>query len=303
VNGTTLESVSLPVSPGGTVTLTVNTGQTHLAEGAVTFRLSRDGVDTDGDLSSRAVVPETDPKAHYAAASIAPAVGADEPAAVGVCEFDVAQDRSVQTFAVTADNTGSTMPVLFQVNGVSKTVPAGQTQRIEYPVAWGTGTVDLMAVGKTLATIEVPFESCAELVWPAENVSVATATECVEWRVRLTAAVENRTGRDWMGVLVREGTGEIGPAKQVGAGTTTLDVTRDAPFSGEGNVTVRLTRELEGEAFTVERSFQAGSKTCPDGGDEACEATSATPTPAATKDPSRSDENWLSPLLPGYCRD
>lgn len=301
VNGTTLESVSRPVSPGGTVTLTVDTGQTHLAEGAVTFRLSRDGVDTDGDLSSRAVVPETDPKAHYAAASIAPAVGADEPAAVGVCEFDVAQDRSVQTFEVTADNTGSTMPVLFQVNGVSKTVPAGATQRIEYPVTWGTGTVDLTAVGKTLATIEVPFESCAELAWPAENVSVATATECVEWRVRLTAAVENRTGRDWMGVLVREGSGEVGAEQQVGAGTTVLDLTRETPVSGEGNVTVRLTRELEGQSFTVEKSFGGAFESCVD--DAVCEPTSApTASPVAT-DPAADEGRRPPPWLPGYCDD
>jgi hypothetical protein len=205
-----------------------------------------------------------------------------------------------RTFAVTADNTKSTLPVLFHVNGVSKTVAAGATLRIEYPVVWGTNTVELTAAGRTLATLDVPFDSCAELDWPAEHVSVDTAAQCVDWRVQLTAAVENRTGRDWMGVLVREGSGEVGAEKTVGGGTTVLDLTRETPVSGEGNVTVRLTRELEGRSFTVDRSFPAVGKMC--AGDAVCEPTSAaTPKPVATDPATR--EGWPPPWLPGYCGD
>ncbi|WP_129786303.1 sigma-70 family RNA polymerase sigma factor [Promicromonospora panici] len=325
VGDSTMESVSRVVPPGGVVNFTVNTGRTELAAGEATFRLTRDGVDEDGDPPMRAVVPETNPKAAFEGATIDPAQGSESMAS-GVCEFNAEQDRSVQMFSVMADNTGSTLPVLFHVGDISRTVQPRESMRIDFPVAWGTETVDLRAAGKTLAKLKVPFESCAELKWPAEAVTVTTAAQCVDdWHVQHTAAVENRTGRDWMGVLVREGSGEVGPEKQVGAGTTTLEVTRNTPISGEGNVTVRLTRQLEGEAHTVDRSFPGGSMTCPDGGEEVvggedpdvggdkadgteeadgtgevCEPTSAATTPASS-DPS--DGGWLAPWLPGYCGD
>lgn len=294
VDGTTLESVSRPVSPGHQVTLTVDTHRTSVPAGEATFRLSREGADKDGDLPTRPVVPATHPKEAYAAAAIEPAVGAAEPVAVGACEFDAEQDRSERVFAVTADNTRSTLPVLFQVNGVSRTVAAGESERIEYPVAWGTGTVDLTAAGRTLATLDVAFESCAALTWPDDQITVETGAQCVEWRVQLTAAVENRTGHDWMGVLVREHSGEVGPAVNVGDETAVLHVTRDVPVSGKGNVTVRLTRQLEGKSLTVDHSFPAEHTSCL--AEAVCQATSATPSPAAT-DPSQPP--WRQP---GYCR-
>lgn len=301
VGDSTMESVSRVVTPGGSVTFTVNTNRTELSGGEATFRLSREGADADGDPPLQPVTPDVNPKAAFTGAKIAPAQGAttvDD----GVCEFDPAQDRSVKMFDVMADNTASTLPVLFHVGDLSRTVPAGESMRIEFPVVWGTQTVDLRAAGKTLATLDVPFESCAELTWPTDDVTVTTAVQCVDdWHVQHTAAVENRTGRDWMGVLVREGSGEVGPEKQVGAGTTTLEVTRDTPISGEGNVTVRLVRELEGEARTVERSFPGGSMVCPDGGEEVCEPTSPAPTPTASTDPKHS--GWPPPWLPGYCGD
>jgi RNA polymerase sigma factor (sigma-70 family) len=296
VGDTTMESVSRVVAPGGTVTLSVDTSRSRVEEGDVTFRLSREGVDTDGDLPDRPIVPAVNPTAHHDGAEIAPAEGA-APVEAGACTYDPEQDRSVQTFSFMADNTRSTLPVRFHVGDVTKTVPAGESMAIEFPVAWGTGTATVTAAGKTF-TKDVSFASCAEVVWPHEDVSVTTAAQCVDdWRVQLSAAVENRTGREWMGVLTREGTGEVGPAKQVGAGTSTLELTRDTPFSGEGNVTVRLTRELEGQARTVERSFPAGSEACPDGEAE-CDPTSAATTSAATEP---KDTGWPPPWLPGYC--
>ncbi|WP_454860443.1 RNA polymerase sigma factor [Promicromonospora soli] len=301
VGDSTKESVGRVVLPDGVMTFTVNTDRAQVAKGEATFRLTRDGVDIDGDPPLREVVPETNPKAPFDGATIDPAQGS-ETMASGTCEFDAEQDRSVQAFDVWADNTRSTLPVLFHVGGISRTVPPGESTRIDFPVAWGTETVDLTAANKTLAKLNVSFESCAELTWPTEDVTVTTAAQCVDdWRVQHTAAVENRTGHDWMGVLVREGSGEVGPEKQVGAGTTTLEVTRDTPISGEGNVTVRLMRELEGQAFQVERSFQGGSKVCADGGEEVCDSASPTPTPTATRDPKH--DGWLAPWLPGYCGD
>lgn len=298
VGDTTMQSISRVVAPGGTVSLTVNTGRDQLAGGDAVFQLSREGADKDGDPAAGPVVPATNPTESFSAATIKPAQGS-ETVAAGECVFDPAQDRSVQMFAVMADNTASTLPVIFHVGDVSRTVQAGELLRIEYPVAWGTETVELTAAGKTLGTLKVSFESCAEVSWPADDVSVTAAAQCVEWRVQLTAAVENRTGHEWMGVLVREGSGEVGPEQQIPAGgSATLELIRHTPLSGEGNVTVRLTRMLEGETFTVERSFSAPAKTC--GLGEECEPTSAATTAAVTAgttEPKR-EPPWLRQYEP-----
>lgn len=269
----TIESVSRVVAPGGPVTFSVNTGRTHLAEGEVTFHLSREVADADGDPADRSFVPDVNPTERYDAAVIQPARGPSTMSAE--CVFDVEQDRSVQTFGLMADNRASTLPVKFHIAGLTKTVPAGSSEKFEFPVTWGTDTLTLEAAGQVLDEIDVRFNSCAELTWPTEQVSVAAAAACVENTVQLTAAVDNRTGRDWTGVLIHDGTGEEGPAQAVGAGTTTLELTRQTPFSFKGNVTVRLTRELEGASHTVERSFAVDSEAC---WVEECEPTS-TPSP------------------------
>jgi RNA polymerase sigma factor (sigma-70 family) len=256
VGGATLESVSRVVPPGGTVDLSVNTGRDRLAEGEVTFHLSRDGVDTDGDRPERPVVPAANPTAPHGGAVIDPAVGA-ETLTAGACTFDAEQDRSVRTFDVMADNTGSTLPVVFHVGGVARTVQPGESMKIEFPVVWGTQTVDLTAGDKKLITLDVPFQSCAEVTWPTEQMTVTTAAQCLE----------------------NGGEGEVGAEKQVGPGSTMLDLVRDTPVTGAGNVTVRLTRELEGDSYTVERSFAVDGGLCVPG--ESCEPTSAATGAAA----------------------
>ena len=275
----TKESVKVPVSAGGSVTFTVNTGRTHLAAGEVTFHLSREVEDADGDPADRAFVPDVNPTERYDDAVIQPARGPSTMSAE--CVFDVDQDRSVQTFGLMADNTASTLPVKFHIGDLTKTVPAGKSEKFEFPVTWGTNTVTLEAAGQVLDEIDVRFNSCAELdLADTEQVSVAAAAACVEGTVQLTAAVENRTGRDWTGVLIHDGTGEAGPEQAVGAGTTTLELRRQTPFSFEGNVTVRLTRELEGAPHAVERSFAVDSEAC---WVKECEPTSTpSPEPSAT---------------------
>jgi hypothetical protein len=296
VGDTTMESASRVVAPGTTASLSVNTERTNLPEGDVTFRLSRDGVDTDGDLPSDPVKPDVQPTAHHDGAVIAPTNGQTMKAA-GACEFDAAQDHSVRMYAVTADNRDSTLPVPFHVAGMTRTVPAGEMELIEFPVVWGTGTATLTAVGKTLAEKDVSFESCAELSWPKpEQVSVDAAAQCVDMHTHLTAAVENRTGHDWTGVLVDDGSGDKGPDKPVPAGETTkLELKRDTAFSSEGNVTVRLTRQVEGAAHTVERSFSVDGTLCVP--EAECETE---PTSFAT--PATTDAAEL-PLLNDPCDD
>jgi RNA polymerase sigma factor (sigma-70 family) len=277
VDGGELESVVRTAAPGGTVNFSVNTGSLHVPEGDAVFRLSRDGVDEDGDPPAQRVVPKTHPKAHYDAALISPAVGA-APVTVGACEFDAARDRSVQTFAVTADNTKSTLPVRFHVGDVTRTVAAGATEEIQYRVAWGTETAQLTAAGKTLDTMKVSFESCAQLAWPAEAISVETAAQCSDDRlVQLTATVHNRTGHEWIGNLVRESSQDVGSEQVVPAGqATTLTLTRQTPVSSEGTVTVRLKRALEGRGHQVEWSFKVEGRNCV--GVECQPAPDVTPT-------------------------
>ncbi|GHH79822.1 sigma-70 family RNA polymerase sigma factor [Promicromonospora soli] len=296
VGDTTMESASRVVAPGTTVSLSVNTERTNLPEGDATFRLSRDGVDSDGDLPSDPVVPDANPTAHHDGAMIAPTNGQTTRAA-GACEFDAAQDHSVRMYAVTADNRASTLPVPFHVAGMTRTVPAGEVELIEFPVVWGTGTATLTAVGKTLLVTDVSFESCAELSWPKpEHMSVDAAAQCVDMHTHLTATVENRTGHDWTGVLVDDGSGDKGPDKPVPAGETTkLELKRDTAISSEGNVTVRLTRQLEGAAHTVERSFSVDGTLCLP--DAECETE---PTSFAT--PASTDAEQL-PLLDDPCDD
>lgn len=297
VGNKNIESVSIPVSPGGTVTLSVNTERQSLPEGDVTFHLSRDGVDKDGDLPERRPMPAANPTAHHDGAVIAPAVG-PTPLAGGACEFNAELDHSVQTFAVMADNTKSTLPVKFHIADTTRTVPAGESMAIEFPVVWGTDTATLTAAGTPLTEVPVEFDSCAELTWPTEQVSVDTAATCVDdTRVQLTAMVANGTGHDWTGVMVRESSGEMGEKKAVPAGVpTTLELTRYTSLSSGGNVTVRLTRALEGAEHTVERSFSVPGKICLAG--EECELE-----PAADATPSTTDGGQWPWTVSGTCRD
>lgn len=294
VDGTAMKSVSLPVTPGGTQTLTVDTGSAIVPEGEAVFRLSREGKDEDGDAPAQAVVSKDNPTAHYDAATIAPALG-DKPVIAGACEFDAAQDRSVQKYSFTADNTASTLPVRFHVGDVTRTVEAGQTQVIEYPVVWGTETSEITAGGKVLDRTNVSFESCAELTWPGDAVSVGTETACsADSQVQLTATVDNRTGRDWTGLLVREGSNDVGPDQAVPAGqTTALTLTRQTALSTDGSVTVRLYRDLEGRTHEVEWSYGVRGQNCI--GAE-CELTPDA-NPAAlgrdeTSDVPRTENQW-----------
>ena len=287
VGESTVESGSRVVAPGDTVTLTVDTGRTHLAEGDVVFRLAREGADADGDPAARPVVPETNPTAHHGGGAIAPAPGSSVTP-TSACVFDVEKDRSTQTFGIVADNTASTLPVPFQAGSTTTAVPAGKSTLIEFPVIWGTETTSLKAAGLALTSMDVSFDSCAELTWPTADVSIATETGCAEGHAHLMASVENRTGHDWTGMLVRENSGDTSPQQEVAArATTTLDLARPTPVSREGTVTVQLTRGLEGAEHTVEHPFSVEGVMC---GGEACERASASGSNA-----------WLPWLRFGFC--
>ncbi|WP_285107841.1 sigma-70 family RNA polymerase sigma factor [Promicromonospora sp. MEB111] len=291
VGGDTLKSVKVPVAADGTWDLSVDTGRTHVPAGDVTFHLSREVADSDGDLADAVSAPANNPTQSFAAAQIQPAAG-ERTMSSESCVFDAAQDRSVQTFTVTADNTASTLPVPFHVGDVTRTVPAGQTEVIEFPVVWGTDTVPLTAAGQTLDQLDVRFKSCAEVTWPTvEQLTVATAAECVDQNVQVQATVENGTGREWRGVLVQDATGATSEEQAVPAGSTTFVLPQQPLFTLDGNVTVRLTRELEGNSFTVEKSFAVKGEncvlpdpTCEPTGDQSAEQAAFVPRVAAPTD-------------------
>ncbi|MFD6447871.1 hypothetical protein ACFWEJ_22405, partial [Promicromonospora sp. NPDC060204] len=258
----TLKTVKLPVAADGSVDLSVNTDRTHMPAGDVTFHLSREVADSDGDLADAPSTPASNPTQSFAAAQIQPAAG-ERTMAAESCVFDAENDHSVQTFQVTADNTASTLPVPFHVGDVTRTVPAGQTEVIEFPVVWGTGTVALTAAGQTLDQLDVAFKSCADVTWPtAEQLTVEAAAECVDQNVQIKATVQNGTGREWRGVLVQDATGATSEEQAVPAGSTTFALPPQPLFTLDGNVTVRLTRELEGNSFTVEKSFAVKGENC-----------------------------------------
>ena len=263
VGGTTMKSVSLPVAPGGTQTFTIDTGGATVPEGEAVFRLSREAADERRRPCRRAGSGEGQPHGALRRRDHLPGVGRQAGDRRSL-QFDAEQDHSVQTFAFTADNTKSTLPVRFHVGDVTRTVEAGETQVIEYPVVWGTETAEITAGGKVLDTMNVSFESCAELKWPGDAVTVGTETQCsADSQVQLTATVDNRTGRDWMGLLVRESSNDIGSDQAVPAGQiTSLTLTRQTFISTEGSVTVRLYRELEGKTHEVEWSYGVKGQNC-----------------------------------------
>lgn len=255
-------SVKRPVAAGGTVELSVDTKRSQMPEGDATFHLSREVADADGDLATGPITPASNPTQRFGAGKIEPALG-DRPLSAGACTFDAAKDRSVQMFRVTADNTASTLNVRFHVGDVTRTVAPGVTEVIEFPVVWGTDTVSVVAGGQTFGPLDVPFKSCAEVNWPAKDqLTVTTAAECVGQDVQIKATVENRTGRDWIGLLIHDGTGEQSQEQAVPAGATTFELNQQPLFSLDGNVTVRLTRVVEGRSFTVEQSFAVQGKQC-----------------------------------------
>lgn len=256
-------SVKRPVAAGGTVDLSVDTKRSHMPEGEATFHLTREVADADGDPAAEPIAPASNPTQRFGEGRIAPALASDRPLATGVCTFDAENDRSVQTFQVTADNTASNLNVRFHVGDITRTVAPGTTEVIEFPVVWGTDTVTVIAGGQPFGPLDVRFKSCAEVTWPAKDqLDVTTVAECIGQDVQIKATVDNRTGRDWTGLLIHDGTGEQSQEQAVPAGATTFELNQQPLFSLDGNVTVRLSRTVEGRSFTVERSFAVQGKQC-----------------------------------------
>nr|WP_164545254.1 RNA polymerase sigma factor [Antribacter gilvus] len=258
--GTTLESGQVTIEPGATVPLQVATGTMDLAAAQAAFRLSRWTTDSDGDLPTHLLTAPEPPVADYPAAVLAPAAGAAQR--VGECTYDPERDYSTRTFAAPVDNTGSTLPVVFSAAGATLFVPAGEKATLTFTVPWGTGQVDLTADGRTLATEDVTFRSCARIVWPESSVTVTPLVECTDGTGRIVADVHNAGARAWNGRMYRTSRWTTGTTVEIPPGGTARLTLGDDVVPG-GRVTVRLNRELEGRIHAVERRLTVDAVVCP----------------------------------------
>jgi hypothetical protein len=185
---------------------------------------------------------------------------------VGECRYDAAADASRQTFDIALDNTASTLPVTFAitVSGVEHTtkVPAGEVGSLTaVDVPWGTEQLEVRADGRAIGVVDVGFESCAEVSWPASTVAVTISTQCVADSAHVVADVVNSGSSAWVATLVRGGrTGEPVTVQPGTAGRVLLDL--DTMVAPPGAVEVRLERTHEGLPQTVEETLQHDGVSC-----------------------------------------
>ncbi|MFI2102777.1 sigma-70 family RNA polymerase sigma factor [Isoptericola sp. NPDC019693] len=250
------------LAAGESATFVAATDRASLGAGAAEFRLYRWVADADGDEPAQGVVPAVAPTASYPAAVLAPVVGGAVTLTAAECRFDASADRSWRTVSVPVDNSGSTHPVRFAVQGGAgdrraATVDAGATETLTVSVPWGTRTLTVTADGRDLTSVDVPeFDSCATVTWP-DAVDVSTSTRCVEDQAQVLVDVRNRDASDWTARLAG------GTEKDVQAGSTATLRTAAAGLTADaGQVTVRLGREIEGRERTVERTVDHDAVSC-----------------------------------------
>ncbi|MDO8149720.1 sigma-70 family RNA polymerase sigma factor [Isoptericola sp. b515] len=256
------EADRVRLGAGESSTFTVPTGSTATDAGRVTFDLYRWVLDVDGDEPVVGVVPATAPTATYPAAAIAPAVGKVVPA--GACRFDPAAEVSTRTFTVPLDNSASTLPVVFRVELGDRVeqlrLGGGESARFEVEVPWGTDEAVVSADGRSLVTVDVGFAGCATA--PASpDVDVTAAAQCEDGDARLVVDVREQDGHDWRATLLRDGD-EVAARDLAADGAVRFVVDADGARLAAGEVTVSLTRSVEGTSTTVRRTVEHGGTRC-----------------------------------------
>ncbi|WP_336724995.1 sigma-70 family RNA polymerase sigma factor [Cellulosimicrobium cellulans] len=120
-----------PLADRATGDLVLDTGLTHTVRGNAVLRQYRWHQDDDGDGKGyESLLPVL-----LEAQRIAPDVPGPS---LGQCRFDPETDTSGAAASLVYDNSASTLPVVFSVDGrpgLSKTVPAGGTAEVELPRA------------------------------------------------------------------------------------------------------------------------------------------------------------------------
>ncbi len=249
---------------GETATLSVDTGETSYDGGDAAFTLYRWVTDHDGDQPESGVVAPDAPTARFDGAALGPRVERDPVAAVGDCRYDAAAEVSYRTFQIGLDNTRSTLPVTFTVtvDGVERrrTVEGGVAGHVAVNVPWGTGSLEVLADGRSVGTVDVGFESCASDAWP-RTVDVSVTAQCVDDHVHVLADVRNGGASAAVANLVLGG--RSGPSATVAPGTT-QQVSYDLGViaASSGKATVRLDRTVEGARLVHERDVRYPSESC-----------------------------------------
>ncbi|GAA1728982.1 hypothetical protein GCM10009809_25680 [Isoptericola hypogeus] len=249
---------------GETTTLAATTGDRRIDAGEAELKMTRWVADADGDLPpNNGVTPATPRRVSYTGAVLDPTAGGT--AVLGdACTFDAATQTSSRTVSVPVDNTASTLAVRFAVQSGGATATAqvdgGTTGALEVAVPWGTTSLAVTADGRAAGTVEVPsFGSCATVSWPAENVAVDVATQCVDDRAQVVVTAHNRGGAAWSADLVHDG---ADAAELAAGGSVELRRNLGGLTAPEGSATLQLARTVEGERHVVEQTFSHDAVSC-----------------------------------------
>ncbi|MCB7136182.1 sigma-70 family RNA polymerase sigma factor [Cellulosimicrobium marinum] len=238
------------VAPGTQETFTLVVGSRDVAAGEVTFRATR----LDGSQGTTAVTAAYDAVRHAPAADAAPTVGE--------CVFDPATDTSGAPVTLHLDNSGSTVPVDFTVEGLdlARTVAAGATVDVAAPGGVGAdgATYVVLADGARLAAHDVPGVDCFR--WAVDG-SVTSGWEVEDGAGSAVLTGTFRNDHRAATLRVALDAGALGTTDPVevapgAAATLTLDTRRrDVPA---GEVTFRVER-LDGSqgARDVVRPYDA----------------------------------------------
>ncbi|WP_454730010.1 sigma-70 family RNA polymerase sigma factor [Cellulosimicrobium protaetiae] len=267
---------AVDVAPGETVTLTLDTGSRDVAAGKVVLHATR----LDGSARSHSVT------ASYDAVRHAPAVGSP---VVGKCVLDRKTELSAATVSLRYDNTRSTVPVVFSVEGredLTRTVDGGAAVTVDVPGGVGQEPLRLavLADGAPLASHDVAAVDCFDWKKVAHAADAETSWVVAPGSGVGTSVVTGTFHNPYAATTLRVGMStphgdaapvEVAPgaeatftvdakALSVPAGTATFTVERAAP-SGPGRETVEaLYRALAyspewARSATVDARWQDGS--------------------------------------------
>ncbi|MFF2270409.1 sigma-70 family RNA polymerase sigma factor [Cellulosimicrobium cellulans] len=240
---------AVDVAPGEGVTVSLDTGSRDVAAGEVVFRATR----LDGSGRSHSVT------AAYDAVRHAPAVGSP---VVGKCVLDPKTELSSATVSLRYDNTRSTVPVVFSVEGhndLTRTVGGGAAVTVDVPGGVGQEPLRLavLADGAPLASHEVAAVDCFDWKKVAHTADAETSWVVAPGTGVGASVVTGTFHNPYTATTLRVGMStphgaaapvEVAPgaeatftvdakALSVPAGTATFTVERAAP-SGPGRETV-----------------------------------------------------------------
>ncbi|WP_069385349.1 hypothetical protein [Cellulosimicrobium cellulans] len=244
-----------PLRDGASGELVLDTGLTETSRANPVLRQYRWHVDADGDgMGYQDPLLLVVDEQRIAPSSSAPTVGQ--------CLFDPAIDTSRTPVTLHYDNTASTLPVTYSVDGrddLSRTVQGHEALEVEVPGGVGEDTAfALLADGNPLETYEVDVDDC--FPWNVEASADAAWTATPEGgSVVLTGTFRNEHAVTAMRVVMDAGEAgeseavEVAPGQEVTLAVDTA--TRDLPA---GEVIFRATRlDASGEVHEERVGYDA----------------------------------------------